>query len=191
MTTSISNLNLTSSTNALLLNSIPINDGSGNLPYITSASFLLFAIQSLVLGLFLCLAGKRMFRLTTALSVFLIFEFLTWIVIINTLRDEGFNSSYSGSTNGVIIWAVVTIFGLLFSGIGAVFWRIGIVLSGGLAGAALGFSIVLMANDDISVVPRLVPISKDRNKKLKVWRSRRSRFPLLFFKTDCYFFLLR
>lgn len=107
--------NSTSLLNNLTNNSTTttLNDGSGIYPFRTSPSFLLFSIQSIVIGLFLLLLGKRGWRLTSGIALYLTFEFLTWVTIINTLRDEGFNGNYSSNTNGLIIWGVVTIFGLL------------------------------------------------------------------------------
>ncbi|GAA6001656.1 hypothetical protein JCM10207_002251 [Rhodosporidiobolus poonsookiae] len=131
------------------------SDGSGTPPYLHSASFLLFAIESLVIGLFLLTCGHRGWRATTALGTGLLVEFLVWLVIANTLPGAGF-SSESASKTGIIVWALVTAGGVVGLTVGAFFWRVGIFASGACAGLALGLGIDMMGDNALPAAARWV-----------------------------------
>lgn len=136
---------------------VPASDGSGSAPYLHSPPFLLFAIESLCLGSFLCVFGQRTWKTTTGLGLGLATELVVWVVIVNCLPANGFSTA-SQSRTDVIIWAIVTASGLLGILVGSTkwFWSVGMVAMGGCAGLGLALSVVLFGNDDLPKVARYV-----------------------------------
>lgn len=127
-------------------------DGSGAAPYRSSPSFLLFAILSLLLGALLLAAGKRVWRVTTALGAGLLVELLVWITIVNLLGDGVFGES--ATTSGLLVWGIVSISALVGAAVGAFFWRIGMTAMCLCGGMSLGLSIAMMARDCLPVAAR-------------------------------------
>ncbi|KAL8286736.1 hypothetical protein RQP46_004264 [Phenoliferia psychrophenolica] len=135
------------------------SDGSGSSPYLHSPPFLLFAIESLVIGAFLVVFGKRAWKTTTGLGLGLALELVTWIIIVNVLPAKGFSSASSDEgRKDIIIWAIVSAAGLLGLALGSApwFWYSGMVAIGGCGGLSLALSIVMMANDDLPAVARWI-----------------------------------
>lgn len=130
------------------------SDGSGSAPYRASPSFLLFALTSLLVGSLLLVAGKRLWRVTTALGAGLLLELLVWITIVNTMSDNGFASSTR--TNDLVLWAIVTAGGIVGLAVGGFFWRVGMLAACICGGMSFGFSIAMMAKNDLPVVARRV-----------------------------------
>ncbi|KAM0746516.1 hypothetical protein T439DRAFT_360208 [Meredithblackwellia eburnea MCA 4105] len=136
------------------------SDGSGTAPYRHSPSFLLFALQSLFLGLYLSLRGKRGFRTTTALGLGLSLELVVWVVIVNTLGEGGFSDA-SLNRKDLIIWAICTASALIgiVCGWSAWFWPLGMVAMGGCGGLSLALSVMLMGRDCLKPTARWILIS--------------------------------
>ncbi|ORY85326.1 hypothetical protein BCR35DRAFT_313392 [Leucosporidium creatinivorum] len=132
------------------------SDGSGSAPYRTSPSFLLFALTSLLVGALLLVAGKKLWRVTTALGAGLLLELLVWITIFNTTSDDGLTSSTR--TNDLILWAIVTAGAIVGLVIGGFFWRAGMGAMCICGGMSFGFSIAMMAENDLPVVARWIII---------------------------------
>ncbi|GAA5899989.1 hypothetical protein JCM6882_007019 [Rhodosporidiobolus microsporus] len=129
--------------------------GSGSPPYRTSPSFLLFALTSLLLGLFLLTCGHRGWRAITALGCGLVLELVVWVVIANTLPAEGFSEKSQDST-GLIVWGLVTAGGLVGLVVGAFWWRVGVFAMGAVSGAALGLGVDMMGDNALPEVARWV-----------------------------------
>lgn len=136
----------------LMAPDIGASDGSGVAPYRNSAPFLLFTIVSLLVGAGLLVAGKRMFRTTTALGAGLLLELLVWVCIVNTLSSQGLASS--AKTSDLILWTIVTVGGLVGLTVGGYFWRVGMGAMCICGGMSLGFSITMMAEGALPVVAR-------------------------------------
>ncbi|GAA5861483.1 hypothetical protein JCM1840_005385 [Sporobolomyces johnsonii] len=132
-------------------------DGSGHAPFLHSPSFLLFAIESILAGLFLAVSGHRGWRATTALGATLLLEFLVWVIMANTMGEDGFSAASAADT-GIIVWAVVTASGVVGLVLGATVWRIGVFAMGACSGLALGLSIAMMGDNALRAVARWVII---------------------------------
>lgn len=136
-------------TNSTTTNENTSNDGSGIGPdYRRNASFLLFAIQSLVLGVFLLGFGKRSFRITTGLGLGLLLQLIVWVAIVNSLGQVGFSGASQDHTS-IIIWAIVFFCSLVGVAIGSWLWVVGMVAMGGCGGLSLALSIIMIGNDDL------------------------------------------
>ncbi|KAI5480070.1 hypothetical protein MNV49_002035 [Pseudohyphozyma bogoriensis] len=129
------------------------SDGSGSSPYRRSAPFLLFALESLILGLALLAYGKRGWRFTCGVGLGLALELITWVAIVNSLDSNGFVSS-SPASNDILIWAIVSIAGLVGLALGSFLWMLGMAAMSAVGGVAFSFTIVMMANNDLPPVPR-------------------------------------
>lgn len=137
-------------TNSTTTNDTTSNDGSGVGPdYRRNASFLLFAIQSLVVGGFLLGFGKRCFRITTGLGLGLLLQLIVWVGIVNSLGVGGFSGASQDHTS-IIIWAIVFFCSLVGVAIGSWFWVVGMVAMAGCGGLSLALSIIMMGNDDLA-----------------------------------------
>ncbi|GAA6061692.1 hypothetical protein JCM10212_005984 [Sporobolomyces blumeae] len=132
-------------------------DGSGEAPYLTDPSFLLFAIFHLLLGLFLVTYGNRGWRVSTGVGTGLLVEFLVWVALVNTVPSTGFSRSTFEDT-GLIVWGIVTVCGIVSSVIGATFWRVGVFASGASAGLSFGISIALMGDEALGSLARRVRV---------------------------------
>ena len=91
--------------------------------------------------------------MTTGIGTGLLCEFLVWVIIVNTLSQDGFSKESSEDTS-IIIWAVVTAAGVVGVGLGSYFWRVGTIAMGACAGLSLGLSIALMGDDALPPVAR-------------------------------------
>ena len=91
--------------------------------------------------------------MTTGIGTGLLCEFLVWVIIVNTLSQDGFSKESSEDTS-IIIWAVVTAAGVVGVGLGGYFWRVGTIAMGACAGLSLGLSIALMGDDALPPVAR-------------------------------------
>ncbi|GAA6035156.1 hypothetical protein JCM8097_006393 [Rhodosporidiobolus ruineniae] len=131
------------------------SDGSGSTPYLHSPSFLLFSLESLLIGLFLLLYGHRGWRATTALGTGLLLEFVVWVIVANTLPAGGFSSASRDDT-GIIVWALVSAGGIVGLFVGAVWWRVGVFATGACGGLALGLGIDMMGDNALPPVARWV-----------------------------------
>lgn len=131
------------------------SDGSGSAPYRSSPSFLLFAIQSIVLGVFLLSWGKRSWKVGTALGLGLAFELVTWVAIVNTVGAEGFSAS-SRNAADLILWGAVTAVGVFGAVLGAtkLFWMLGTVAMAGCGGMAFSLSVIMMGDNDLPGIAR-------------------------------------
>lgn len=136
----------------LIARDVGASDGSGAAPYRASAPFLLFTIVSLLVGAGLLVAGKRMFRTSTALGAGLLLELLVWVCIVNTLPSQGFASS--AKTSDLILWTIVTAGGLVGLVVGGYFWRVGMGAMCICGGMSLGLSIAMMSEGALPVVAR-------------------------------------
>lgn len=137
------------------------SDGSGSAPYLSSPSFLLFALLSLLIGLPLLFAGHRLWRLTTSLGLSLLTTFVVWVVLSNTLPAGGFSTASEGKT-GIIVWALCAAGGVVGGVVGAWLWRVGVVAMGACAGLALGLGVDAMGENGLVPVARSVFFSPFR-----------------------------
>ncbi|BGP12855.1 hypothetical protein JCM10213_005228 [Rhodosporidiobolus nylandii] len=131
------------------------SDGSGSAPYLHSPSFLLFSLESLVIGLVLLLAGHRLWRATTALGLGLLLELLVWVVIANTLPADGFSAT-SESKTSIIVWTLVSAAGVVGLAVGAWAWRVGVFAMGACTGVSLALSVAMMGENGLPEVARWV-----------------------------------
>ena len=134
-------------------------DGSGSAPYLSSPSFLLFAITSLLLGAVLLVAGKRGWRVTTALGAGLLLELLVWITIVNNLKEGVFGAT---TQSALLVWGIVALSGVLGLAFGSYFWRFGMGTMCMIGGISLGLSISMMATDCLPVAARCAELSSSK-----------------------------
>lgn len=135
------------------------SDGSGSAPYLHSAPFLLFAIESLLIGVVLVAFGKRAWKATTGLGLGLALELVVWVIIANTLPASGFSPSTTAQgRKDIIIWAIVSASGLVGVVVGSTewMWAPGMVAMGACGGLSLALSVVMMGSDDLPPVARCV-----------------------------------
>lgn len=131
------------------------SDGSGSAPYRNSPAFLLFAIQSILLGLFLLVCGKRSWRIGTGLGLRLAIESITWAAIVNAIRPEGFPAS-SRNASDLIVWGIVTAAGIVGAVLGETRWfkMLGMAAMAGCGELAFSLSVVMMGDDDLPGIAR-------------------------------------
>ncbi|KNF00413.1 hypothetical protein PSTG_06342 [Puccinia striiformis f. sp. tritici PST-78] len=119
----------------------------GSLSSIRSVSLILQALIPLIISLILLLAGRRLYRFTTTVSVGLTFAIFTWSVCVN-LENGQTIGGWTGEVAAMTVWSVMIGAGLIGAIIGYQYTWWGAHVTGRLclganSGVAFAFSILV------------------------------------------------
>lgn len=112
-----------------------VSDGGGSGFDIPAVLWLSFGLS---VGLFLTLGGMRLWRVTTAMAIGLVFSFCVWVAIVNVMESEGPSD---------ILLALITLSSFVVGSLGGLFkfCRLaGLTALSILGGMSVGMRLVLM-----------------------------------------------